>query len=86
VVVTITVWVYEQDKIVPLPQSRLDEPVRLPAQTPGSIPLHRVSVLPSEGKRDTVRFFTVIPDKQFRARTRKFSSPSERFLDIFPSL
>jgi len=82
----ISVWVYEQDKIVSLPQSRLYEPVRLPAQASGPIPLYRIAVLPREGERDAVRFSTVFPDEQLRTRKRNFPSPSERFPDIVPSL
>jgi hypothetical protein len=86
VIEKITVWVYEQDKIVSLPQSELDEPVRLPAQASGSIPLHRVSVLSREGKRNTVSLTAVFQDEHFRSWARKLPSPGEGFPDFCPSL
>jgi hypothetical protein len=31
----ITVWIYQQNKIITLPESKLDEPIGLPTQTLG---------------------------------------------------
>jgi hypothetical protein len=63
-----------------------DIPVRLPAKTPGVVPLDRVSEFPPKGKGDPVIRQAIFQKKQLRAGTGNTFFPGKYRLYFIPSL